>query len=127
MNPDAEDTISSSTRLIDVTIGWIGMILPVAAGISMAFGLPWQIRFTTVLLTAIFGPAIPGLRVMDAIPPAACLVVGAAVDVALVMFVGQVLVMTHLWVTTPAMIVLFSTTFLAGARLVNITTREAPR
>jgi hypothetical protein len=100
-----------------LAIGALAVALSVASIALVAASAPWQIRFPFVVATAVFGPAIPALRLRPELSLGECLVYGMGVDIALQMLVGLALVLWHVWVPVAASLGLFFITLAVGLKL----------
>src|SRR5713101_809276 len=92
----------NAARTVDRVMGISSVVLAMAAALCVALPVPWQARFGVVVIAGLLGPAAPGLRFlirMDALPS---LVIGAGVDVALLMVLGQSMLLVHLWLPVAA-------------------------
>jgi len=70
-----------------------------------------------VAAAAVFGPAIPALRLRPELSLGECLVYGMGADVALQMLVGLVLVLSHVWAPVAVSLGLLVVTFAVGLKL----------
>src|SRR5262245_29767176 len=86
-----------SMRAQRLAIGALAVALSAASIALVAASAPWQIRFPVVAAAAVFGPAIPALRLRPELTLGQCLVYGMGADVALQMLVGLALVLWHIW------------------------------
>jgi hypothetical protein len=107
----------SSLRIQRHMIGVLAIVLSVASITLVAASAPWQIRFPVVAAAAVYGPAIPVLRLHSEFSLGECLVYCIGVDVALQMLVGLALVMWHIWVPTAASLGLLAVSLAAGLKL----------
>lgn len=106
-----------SLRAQRLAIGALAVALSVASITLVAASAPWQIRFPFVAAAAVFGPAIPVLRLRPELSLSQCLVYGMGVDVALQMLVGLALVLWHVWAPAAVSLGLFVITLAIGLKL----------
>ena len=106
-----------SLRAQHLAIGALAVALSVSSIALVAASAPWQIRFPFVAATALFGPAIPALRLRPELSLSQCLVYGMGVDVALQMLVGLALVLWHIWTPVAVSLGLFVITLAVGLKL----------
>lgn len=97
-----------------LAIGALAVALSVAGIAQVALSAPWQIRFPLVAAAALFGPAIPALRLRPELSLGECLVYGLGVDVALQMLAGLALVLSHAWVPVAVSLGLLVITLTVG-------------
>jgi hypothetical protein len=109
--------LPSNHRIQYVLIGVLAVGLSLISIASIVLSTPWQIRFPIVAATALFGPAIPALRLRPELSLEDCLVYGIGVDVALQMLVGLALVMWHIWLPVAASLGLFVISLGVGLKL----------
>jgi hypothetical protein len=100
-----------------LAIGTLAVALSVASIALIAASAPWQVRFFFVAAAALFGPAIPALRLRPELNLGECLVYGMGADVALQMLVGLALVLWHIWVPVAAELGLLVITLAVGLKL----------
>jgi hypothetical protein len=115
--PIEGNSLPSNHQMHCLVIGVLAVGLPLISIASVGLSTPWQIRFPIVAATALFGPAIPGLRLRPELSLEECLVYGIGVDVALQMLVGLALVMWHIWLPVAASLGLFLITLAVGLKL----------
>jgi hypothetical protein len=98
---------------------WIGVIAMALAviGIVCLLPLPWQVRFPLLAAAALYGPGVPVLRLWTDVETPLAVVVGVGVDVALLMVLGEFMVLIHLWVPAVALALMMVASFVAGAAL----------
>jgi hypothetical protein len=113
-----------SLRIQQFAIGALAVALSVISITLVAVSAPWQVRFPAVAAAALFGPAIPILRIRPDLSLEQCLVYGMGVNVALQMLVGLGLVMSRAWVPVAASMVLFSLSAAAGLKLLSDTRKR---
>ena len=101
----------------DRVIGISAVALAAAAALCIVLPVPWQIRFAVVVAAGLLGPAVPGLRLLIHIDVRASLVIGVGVDVALLMVLGQTMLLAHAWIPVFAFLVLLAATCAAGVGL----------
>jgi len=106
-----------SLRAQRLAIGALAVALSIASVALVAASAPWQIRFPFVAAAAVFGPAIPALRLRPELSLGECLVYGMGADVALQMLVGLVLVLSHVWAPVAVSLGLLVVTFAVGLKL----------
>jgi hypothetical protein len=104
-------------RMDRLVIGMLAVGLSVISIAATVLSTPWQIRFPIVAVTALFGPAIPALRLRPELSLQECLVYGIGVNVALQMLVGLALVMWHIWIPVTASLGLFVISLAVGLKL----------
>jgi uncharacterized membrane protein len=104
-------------RMDRLVIGMLAVGLSVISIAATVLSTPWQIRFPIVAVTALFGPAIPALRLRPELSLQECLVYGIGVNVALQMLVGLALVMWHIWIPVTASLGLFVISLVVGLKL----------
>jgi hypothetical protein len=109
-----------------LTIGALAIALSVASIALIAASAPWQIRFPFVVAAALFGPAIPVLRLRPELSLGQCLVYGMGADVALQMLVGLALVLWHVWAPIAVSLALLVITLAVGLKLLVGSTRGEP-
>src|SRR5262249_14470721 len=97
--------------------GALAVALSVASIALVAASAPWQIRFPFVAAAALFGPAIPALRIRPELSLSECLVYGIGADVALQMLVGLALVLWHVWAPVAVSLGLLIITLIVGLKL----------
>ncbi len=100
-----------------LAIGALAVTLSVASIALVAASVQWQIRFPVVAATAVFGPAIPALRLRPELSLGECLVFGMSTDVALLMLTGLALVLWHVWVPVAVSLGLLVVTLAVGVKL----------
>jgi hypothetical protein len=110
-----------SLRMQQFVIGALAVALSAISITLVAVSAPWEIRFPAVAAAAVFGPAIPILRIRADLSLEQCLVYGIGVDVALLMLVSLALVMVHAWVPVAACMALFALSAAAGLKLLSDT------
>ena len=98
-------------------IGIVAVVLSVTSITLVATSAPWQIRFPVLVAAALYGPAIPLLRLRHELSLEECLVYGLGVNVALQMLAGLVLVMWHIWAPVAASVALLAVSLEAGLML----------
>ncbi|CAN5650084.1 hypothetical protein BH20ACT21_BH20ACT21_03750 [soil metagenome] len=98
-SPDASLHVSRvrSDAIGDLWIGGVTLIAALAAFISMATSAPWQLRLAVVFLAVLFGPAPPALRLLTSLSLLEAVIVGVSLDVALIMGIGQSLLLARTW------------------------------
>lgn len=106
-----------SLRAQRLAIGAVAVVLSVTSIGLIAGSAPWQIRLPFVAAAALFGPAIPALRLRPELRLEQCLVYGIGADVALQMLTGLALVLFHVWVPVAASLVLLTISLAAGLKL----------
>src|ERR1039458_5243198 len=107
-----------------LAIGALAVALSVAGIALIAASAPWQIRFPFVAAAAVFGPAIPALRLRPELSLGQCLVYGLGADVALQMLVGLALVLWHVWAPVAVSLGLLIITLAVGLKLLFDARRE---
>jgi hypothetical protein len=70
-----------------------------------------------VAAAALFGPAIPALRLRPELSLSECLVYGMSTDVALLMLTGLALVLWHAWAPVAVSLGLLAVTLAVGLKL----------
>jgi hypothetical protein len=100
-----------------LAIGAFAIALSAASIALIAASAPWQIRFPFVAAAALFGPAIPALRLRPELSLGQCLVYGMGADVALQMLVGLALVFWHVWAPVAVSLGLLVITLAVGLKL----------
>ena len=100
-----------------LAIGALAVALSAASITLIAASAPWQIRFPFVAVAALFGPAIPALRLRPELSLGQCLVYGMGADVALQMLVGLALVLWHVWAPVAVSLGLLVITLAVGLKL----------
>jgi hypothetical protein len=95
-------------------------LLALGGILVIGLSVPYEFRFPIVAAASIFGPAIPALRLFTGRSLMECIVYGVGADVALLMLVSLVLVMTRAWFPSLAVIILLVISLAAGARLMII-------
>jgi hypothetical protein len=106
-----------SAGTVDRTMGVTSLVLVAAAALCLALPVPWQLRLGVISIAGILGPGAPGLRFlmrMDAFPS---VVIGAGLDVALLMTLGQSMLLANWWKPDVAFTILLAATFAAGVGL----------
>jgi hypothetical protein len=116
-SPIGGESPPANLRMHCLVIGVLAVGLSVITIASVMLSTPWQIRFPIVAVTALFGPAIPALRLRPELSLQECLVYGIGVDVALQMLVGLALVMWHIWIPVAASLGLFVISLAVGLKL----------
>jgi len=106
-----------SMRAQRLAIGALAVALSAASIALVAASAPWQIRFPVVAAAAVFGPAIPALRLRPELTLGQCLVYGMGADVALQMLVGLALVLWHIWAPVAVSLGLLAITLAVGLKL----------
>jgi hypothetical protein len=106
-----------SLRAQRLAIGALAVVLSIASIAQVAASAPWQIRFPFVVAAAVFGPAIPALRLRPELSLGECLVYGMGVDISLQMLVGLALVLWHVWVPVAVSLGLLVITLAVGLKL----------
>jgi hypothetical protein len=91
-------------RRVDTVMAVTGMLLSVTAIASIVAPVPWQFRFAAVSIACLVGPGILGLRLAIPGDLLSCCVVGFALDVAVLMVLGQLMILVHAWL--PEMVAL---------------------
>src|SRR5215472_12622182 len=114
--PDSEGW-QYDLRAQRLAIGALAVALSVASIALIAASAPWQIRFPFVAAAALFGPAIPALRLRPELSLGQCLVYGVGADVALQMLAGLTLVLSHVWVPAAVSLGLLVITLAVGLKL----------
>ena len=109
-----------------LAIGALAVALSVASIALIAASAPWQIRFPFVAAAALFGPAIPALRLRPELSLGECLVYGMGTDVALQMLVGLALVLWHVWAPVAVSLGLLVITLAVGLKLLVGSSRAQP-
>jgi hypothetical protein len=109
--------IEDNDRIQRLVIGVLAVGLSVISMAVVALSAPWPLRFPVVAAAALFGPAIPALRLRPELSLEECLVYGIGVDLALQMLVGLALVMWHSWVPVAASLGLFAVSLAVGVKL----------
>ena len=108
-------------------MGITSVVLAAAAALCVALSVPWQLRLGVVSIAGLVGPGVPGLRFlirMDVLPS---VVIGAGLDVALLMVLGQSMLLANRWKPEAAFLVLLGATFVAGvALLIRAQARQEP-
>jgi hypothetical protein len=104
-----------------LVIGVLAVVLSALSITLVAWSAPWQIRFPVVAAAAVYGPAIPALRLRRELSLAECLVYGIGADVALQMLAGLAMVMWHIWAPAAASLVLLAVSATAGLKLLSDT------
>ena len=104
-----------------LVIGVVAVMLSAASITLVASSAPWQIRFPVVAAAAVFGPAIPVLRLRPELSLEECRVYGIGADVALQMLAGLALVIWHAWAPVATSLVLFAVSLAAGLKLLSDT------
>jgi hypothetical protein len=115
--------ITSSPAIRDqqrqrLALGLAAVVLSLASAGVIGASAPWQLRFSVVVVTALFGPMIPALRLHVRLSLEQCLVYGLGANVALEMMLGLALVLFHDWIPTAAFLCVLVITFAIGAKLV---------
>jgi hypothetical protein len=100
-----------------LAIGAIAVALSAASIALVAGSAPWQIRFPVTAAAALFGPAIPALRLRPELGLGECLVYGVGADVALQMLAGLALVLWHVWAPVAVSLGLLVITLAVGLKL----------
>lgn len=100
-----------------LAIGALAVTLSVASIALVAASAPWQIRFPVVVAAAVFGPAIPALRLRPELSLSECLVYGMSTDIALLMLTGLALVLWHAWAPVAVSLGLLAVTLAVGLKL----------
>jgi hypothetical protein len=116
-SPADTESRQYSLRAQRLAIGTLAVALSVASIALIAASAPWQVRFPFVAAAALFGPAIPALRLRQELSLGECLVYGMGADVALQMLVGLALVLGHVWVPVAASLGLLAITLAVGLKL----------
>jgi hypothetical protein len=116
-SPADSDGGQYSLRVQRLAIGALAVVLSVVSIALIVVSAPWQIRFTFVAAAAVFGPAIPALRLRPELSLTECVVYGIGADVALQMLVGLALVLWHVWVPVAASLGLLIITLAVGLKL----------
>ena len=106
-----------SMRAQRLAIGALAVALSVASIALVAASAPWQVRFPVVAAAAVFGPAIPALRLRPELSLGQCLVYGMGADVALQMLLGLALVLWHIWAPVAVSLGLLAITLAVGLKL----------
>jgi len=106
-----------SMRAQRLAIGALAVALSAASIALVAASAPWQIRFPVVAAAAVFGPAIPALRLRPELTLGQCLVYGMGADVAVQMLVGLALVLWHIWAPVAVSLGLLAITLAVGLKL----------
>ena len=101
----------------DRVIGISAVTLAATAALCMVLPVPWKMRFAVVVVAGLLGPAVPGLRLLIRIDVLTGLVIGVGVDVALLMVLGQTMLLTHTWLPILAFALLLAATCAAGVGL----------
>jgi hypothetical protein len=114
--PDSE-SLRYGLRAQRLAIGALGVALSIASIALIATSATWQIRFPFVAAAALFGPAIPALRLRPELSLGQCLVFGVGADVALQMLAGLALVLWHVWAPAAASLGLLVITLAVGLKL----------
>lgn len=122
---DSEDP-QYGLRAQRLAIGALAVALAAASIALIAASAPWQIRFPFVAAAALFGPAIPALRLRPELSLSQCLVYGMGADVALQMLVGLALVLWHVWAPVAVSLGLLVITLAVGLKLLVSSAREEP-
>jgi hypothetical protein len=120
-SPVEGKSLPANLRTHCLVIGLLAVGLSLISVISVVLSAPWQVRFPIVAATALFGPAIPALRLRPELRLQECLVYGIGVDVALQMLVGLALVMWHIWIPVAASLGLFVISLAVGLKLLFTT------
>jgi hypothetical protein len=111
-------------RTVDRVMGVTSLALVAAASLCYMLPVPWQLRLGVISIAALLGPGAPGLRFlmrMDAFPS---VVIGAGLDVALLMGLGQLMLLAHLWKPDVAFTILLAATFAVGVGLISRARQE---
>ena len=108
---------TEGTWTADRVIGVSAVTLAAAAALCMVLPVPWKMRFAVVVVAGLLGPAVPGLRLLIRIDVLTSLVIGVGVDVALLMVMGQAMLLTHAWLPILAFALLLVATCAAGVGL----------
>jgi hypothetical protein len=116
-SPAGSESGQYSLRAQRLAIGALAVVLSVASIAQVAASAPWQIRFPFVVAAAVFGPAIPALRLRPELSLGECLVYGMGVDISLQMLVGLALVLWHVWVPVAVSLGLLVITLAVGLKL----------
>ena len=122
---DSEDP-QYGLRAQRLAIGALAVALAAASIALIAASAPWQIRFPFVAAAALFGQAIPALRLRPELSLSQCLVYGMGADVALQMLVGLALVLWHVWAPVAVSLGLLVITLAVGLKLLVSSAREEP-
>jgi hypothetical protein len=122
---DSEDR-QNGLRAQRLAIGALAVALSTASIALIAASAPWQIRFPFVAAAALFGPAIPALRLRPELSLGQCLVFGMGADVALQMLVGLALVLWHVWAPIAVSLGLLVITLAVGLKLLVSSPRAEP-
>ena len=113
-------------RAQGLAIGALAVALSVASIVLIATSASWQMRFPFVAAAALFGPAIPALRLRPELSLSQCLVYGMGADVALQMLVGLALVLWHVWAPVAVSLGLLVVTLAVGLKLLVSSARAEP-
>jgi hypothetical protein len=116
-SPAGSESGQYSLRAQRLAIGALAVVLSIASIAQVAASAPWQIRFPFVVAAAVFGPAIPALRLRPELSLGECLVYGMGVDISLQMLVGLALVLWHVWVPVAVSLGLLVITLAVGLKL----------
>ena len=109
-----------------LVIGTLAVALSAASIALIVASAPWEIRFPFVAAAALFGPAIPALRLRPELSVGQCLVYGIGTDVAVQMLVGLALVLWHIWAPVAVSLGLLVITLAVGLKLLVGSTRAEP-
>ena len=107
-----------SRTSLDRVVAATAISLSVAAALAVGLSAPWPLRFGVVTAALLFGPAVPVFRLVSDMRLSECLAVGVAVNVALVMLLGEAMVLAHVWAPVLGAIALLCVTVAISVRLV---------
>lgn len=113
-------------RAQGLAIGALAVALSTASIALIAASAPWEIRFPFVAAAALFGPAVPALRLRPELSLGQCLIYGMGADVAIQMLVGLAMVLWHVWAPVAVSLGLLIITLAVGLKLLVGSTRAEP-
>ena len=116
-----------SPRALDRAVAATTAALAVAAALAIALSAPWPLRFGVLAVALLFGPAVPALRLVSEMRMSECLVLGVALDVALLMLAGEGLALAHLWAPVWGTVALLAATVVVSAALLVRSRRRRNR
>jgi hypothetical protein len=125
-SPTDSEGQQNGLRAQCLAIGALAVGLSTVSIALIAASAPWQIRFPFVAAAALFGPAIPALRLRPELNLGQCLVYGMGADVALQMLVGLALVLWHVWAPVAVSLGLLVITLAVGLKLLVSSARAEP-
>jgi len=80
-----------------LTIGCLGLGVSIPSLVGIAFGVHWQVTLPAVVVALLLGPGVPLMMLVSRMPTAKSVVAGIGLDVSLLILVGQVMIMIHVW------------------------------